>query len=116
MADDECDFDNLESVLRYTRRHFIDSFAENCRSIEELWHRAAVDGDTSVLPALQRRVHQLAGLAGTIGFPTVSNRGAALDRLLARWAKTGDGAADVPGAVAMIREAFDEDLARLPPD
>src|ERR1017187_9561008 len=115
MADDECDFDNLESVLRHTRRHFIDAFALNCQSIEGFWNRLAVDGDTSVLPALQRRVHQMAGLAGTIGFPTVSHHGAAIERVIVRWVKTGAGAADVPVILAELHHAFDEDLARLPP-
>ena len=115
MADEECDFDDLESVLRHTRRQFVRGFAENCSQIEGLWQQAGA-GDRSVLPQLQKKVHQMAGLAGTIGLPTVSERGAALDRLVARWTKTGAGAAEVPGALALIREAFDADLARSPSD
>ena len=63
---------------------------------------------------LTQAAHRLGGLAGTIGFPTVSLRAAELERLLMTAVAETVDAGLACGAIVAIREAFHSDLERPP--
>lgn len=64
---------------------------------------------------LQQIVHRMSGLAGTVGFPTVSRRAAELESILTESAPASWPVDLVLDMAAGIREAFARDLA-APPD
>jgi CheY-like chemotaxis protein len=103
--------DELARVLGETRAHFVATFVPDYEAI------AALLGDVLDQPAsdppreLTDRLHRLIGLAGTIGFPTISRRAADLESLLAA------DAIDAPlarVALEKMRRAFTHDLADAP--
>jgi len=104
----------LQQVLGETRQRFIATFVAQCDSISILVDKAAAPGPRGPVRALARASHRLSGLAGTIGFPTVSARASELEVLVGG---TGRGAFDTLLArdcVSAIREAFAKDLASPP--
>ena len=106
--------DGLQQVLNETRTRFIDTFAARHDSIRVLVERMAATGPAGVVAELTRAAHQLNGLAGTIGFPTVTARASELEGLLA-----GAGAGVFDALIARdlvdaLQEAFTRDLANPP--
>ena len=95
------------------RQRFVATFAAQCDAIRILVNEAALDPQAHVA-ALTEITHRLTGLAGTIGFPTVSARASDLESLVAG---AGDrGAFDVPAArdaLDAIRNALATDLAKV---
>ena len=103
----------LQQILTDTRRRFVASFDAQSDSIRLLVEQVASFGPQGPVAALTHLVHRLAGLAGTIGFPTVSTRASELEALLGR-----AGAFDADegrGLAEAIREAYAKDFAN-PPD
>ena len=116
-TDADFDLDDPEAVLREARRNFIDAFPGRLQSVVVLFNVGASDRATAPNASLRRLVHQMAGIAGTLGLPAVSERAADLEQLVIAWSDprllvTSD---DVLGAVAAVQHAFDADLARPAP-
>jgi DNA-binding response OmpR family regulator len=106
--------DALQQVLDQTRRRFVATFVAQCDSIRILVDKVAAFGPSGPVAALTQVTHRLSGLAGTIGFPTISTRASALEDLVDA---AGRGAFDARLArdvVDAIREAFTKDLASPP--
>jgi two-component system cell cycle response regulator len=103
----------LQQILTDTRRRFVASFDAQSDSIRLLVEQVASFGPQGPVAALTHLVHRLAGLAGTIGFPTVSLRASELELLVGR---AGDfDANSARGLAEGIREAYAKDFAS-PPD
>jgi two-component system cell cycle response regulator len=68
------------TALREVRARFIQDFPEQVVSAGVL---AAAAADPRTSKPLFHTIHQIAGLAGTVGFPTVSKRAMELEQLLA---------------------------------
>ena len=104
----------LQQVLDETRQRFVATFVVRCDSIRILVDEVAAFGPKGPVAALMQVTHRLSGLAGTIGFPTISARASALEHLVHG---AGSGAFDALLArdvVDAIREAFTTDLASPP--
>ena len=104
----------LQRVLDETRQRFIDSFADQCASIRTLIDQVDDLGMNGPVAALTQAAHRLSGLAGTIGFPTISAHASKLEHMIDGVA---GGAFDVSLArdvVDRLRDAFTRDLARPP--
>src|SRR5436189_3765463 len=103
----------LQQILTDTRRRFVSSFDAQSDSIRLLVEQVASFGPQGPVAALTHLVHRMAGLAGTIGFPTISVRASELEALVGR-----PGAFDVVAARGLaegIRDAYARDFAN-PPD
>jgi DNA-binding response OmpR family regulator len=101
-------------VLDETRQRFIATFPARFDSIRILLDQVAALGRTGPVAALTQVTHRLSGLAGTIGFPTISARAAELEVLLD---EASGGALDAGVArrlVDALREAFVQDVASPP--
>jgi two-component system cell cycle response regulator len=103
--------DALQEVLDETRQRFVATFPAQCDSLRILVDAVAAFGPKGPVATLTQATHRLTGLAGTIGFPTVSVRAGELERLLDGVAA---GVFDAPlarAAVDAIRQALTTDLA-----
>ena len=101
----------LQRGLDETRQRFVATFVARCDSIRVLVDNVAAVGRKGPVAALIQITHRLSGLAGTIGFPSISARAAELEDLVGG---SGPGAFDVVLArdgVDAIRKAFAKDLA-----
>ncbi|OFW22773.1 MAG: hypothetical protein A3G21_26160 [Acidobacteria bacterium RIFCSPLOWO2_12_FULL_66_21] len=105
---------DLGRVMHETRQRFVATFGARCNSIRILVDSVAADGPRGPVTALRHVVHRLSGLAGTVGFPTISARAFELEQLVA--AAGGDvfDAARARNTVEAMREAFTRDLADPP--
>src|ERR1044071_1403163 len=72
--DDEQVDDDVDVVLRETRRNFIRGFGAACAAMARLIDEVTAETSGASRSELQHRLHRMGGLAGTIGFPTVSAR------------------------------------------
>jgi two-component system, cell cycle response regulator len=107
------DEDDPLVALRSARSRFIAGFHGQCDSLEVLTAAAAPGGTTPERTAARKLVHRIVGLAGTIGFKSLSIRAAELESLLASADPYDPNhARALTGA---LREAFTADLA-APPD
>ena len=105
--------DDPDLILRQTRERFVTAFPGRCSSITLLIETVASLGADGPVEALRRIVHQLTGLAGTIGFPSVSERSADLETLIVAVRKIGVDRTAMLVALDDIRAAFAAD-SRLP--
>jgi DNA-binding response OmpR family regulator len=100
-------------ALRNARSRFIAGFHGQCDSLEALTVAAAPGGAAPERAAARQLIHRVVGLAGTIGFKSLSTRAMELESLL-----TGADPYD-PGhgreLTRTLREAFTNDLTS-PPD
>jgi two-component system OmpR family response regulator len=103
-----------EATMRDARLRFIAAFPKRADSIGFLLNMVVTVGPKGPVAPLVEIVHRTAGLAGTLGFPTVSAHARALEELL-------DGAelAPIDGRRAnavfdALRDSFSEDLAKPP--
>src|SRR4051794_8841123 len=90
-----------EDALRQTRERFIRAFDGRHASIRLLIDNigrsgAEPAGSAGPIDTLHRIVHQMTGLAGTIGLPTVSERALDLEQLITAIPERG------PDAPAML--------------
>jgi DNA-binding response OmpR family regulator/HPt (histidine-containing phosphotransfer) domain-containing protein len=106
--------DALQQVLDETRQRFIAIFAAQCDSIRVLVDTVAAVGVTGPVAELTQVTHRLSGLAGTIGFPTISARASELEALVDGAGSGSFDAVVARNVVDAIREAFTKDLASLP--
>ena len=106
--------DPLQRGLDETRQRFVATFVAQCDSIHVLVDKVGALGRRGPVAALTQIAHRLSGLAGTIGFPTISARASELEDLVGG---AGPGAFDAllaRDAVDAIRKAFAKDLASPP--
>lgn len=109
------DTEDPEAAIRDARQRFLASFPKRSDSIGLLLSTVATVGARGPVAALRHAVHRMCGLAGMLGFPTVSARARDLELLLDG---LDDGTFDVSRANLMfeaLEEAFTDDLAH-PPD
>jgi DNA-binding response OmpR family regulator len=77
-ADDQ----EADQALRDARSRFIAGFTQRHAAMGTLLTTYSVDLDQSRLMSLRGAAHKLAGLAGVLGFPTVSEHASALEVML----------------------------------
>jgi two-component system, NarL family, invasion response regulator UvrY len=104
----------LQQGLVEIRQRFVATFVGQCDAIRALVDQVAALHPRGPVAALTQVTHRLSGLAGTIGFPTVSARASDLENLVAgaggREAFDASAARD---AVDAIRNALAKDLAKV---
>ncbi len=105
---------DLERVMNETRQRFVATFVAQCDSIGVLVDKVAAFGPSGPVAALAQVTHRLSGLAGTIGFPTISARAVELEQLVAAAGVEVFDAALARNTVEAMREAFTRDLANPP--
>ena len=76
------DFDDPDAAIRDARQRFLASFPKRSDSIGLLLNTVATLGARGPVAPLRHTVHRLTGLAGMLGFPTVSDRARDLEELL----------------------------------
>ena len=106
--------DALQQVLDETRQRFVATFVAQCDSIRILVDKVAAFGPRGPVAALTQVTHRLSGLAGTIGFPTISARASELEDLVDGAGRGAFDALLARDVVDAIREAFTKDLASPP--
>jgi DNA-binding response OmpR family regulator len=106
--------DPLQQILDDTRHRFIASFAGQCDSIRIHVDMVATLGPEGPIAALRQLTHRLSGLAGTIGFPTISARASELEALIDAAGTTAFSAVAARNAVDAICGAYTVDLANPP--
>jgi two-component system, cell cycle response regulator len=105
------DEQEADTALRDARSRFVAGFTQRHEGMRLLLAGAPGDDPSGPYPALRAAAHKMAGLAGVLGFPTVSTEAAALERLL-----EAPGNVDAArGALARMGAAFTHDLAGAPP-
>jgi DNA-binding response OmpR family regulator len=130
------DSDDLLQAMREARERFVASFSARCDALRALVEAAApprrggqgrrrsepddpagAAGDVpGALTALRAATHQLAGLAGTVGFPGVSARARDLEDLASRMLEGEPFEADrVLAGIDALRQAFALELSERPP-
>jgi len=110
----EGDGGDPNTAMRDARQRFIAAFPKRADSIGLLLNMVVTVGPTGPVQPLREVVHRTAGLAGTLGFPTVSARASELEALL-------DGAdrlvidGTTPNVLFdAMRDGFTDDLASPP--
>jgi len=109
------DLDDPEAAIRDARQRFLASFPKRSDSIGLLLSTVATIGARGPVAPLRYTVHRMCGLAGMLGFPTVSARARDLEALL-DGLDTGTFDASRANLVfEAMEQAFTDDLAH-PPD
>ncbi len=123
--DEEFDLDDPETVMREARSRFIEAFPGRVRSITMLLDTmsstalsAAETGAVASQATARRMTHQMAGIAGTLGFPGVSEKASDLEQLVIATSsgQTGVRPADIAHALAELTESFSRDMQRPAPE
>ncbi len=110
------DPDDPDVALREMRSRFISTFDERLRSIDLLVDAAVVQRSGGPLATLRKQVHQLAGLAGTLGFGAVSERASDLEQLTLAASPMEIERATWREAIDGLQAAFRLEMAAPPPD
>lgn len=118
--DEELDFDDPETVMREARSRFIEAFPGRVQSITMLLNTERSPetvGDASQATA-RRMAHQMTGIAGTLGFPSVSERASDLEQLVIILAsgQAGVRPEDIAHALAELTESFARDMQKPAPE
>lgn len=109
------DPDDPEAAMRDARQRFLAAFPKRSDSIGLMLSTVATVGPRGPVAPLRQVLHRMSGLAGMLGFPTVSARARELELLLEG---VENGAFDASRADLLfdaIEQGFTDDLAR-PPD
>lgn len=118
--EEELDFDDPETVMREARTRFIEAFPGRVRSITMLFNAiGSPDAGADASQATARRMtHQMAGIAGTLGFPSVSEKASDLEQLVIATAtgQTGVGPEDIARALSGLTDSFTRDMEKPAPD
>lgn len=105
----EPDDDDVEAVLRRTRADFVGGFeaayTAMARLIDRLLH------DRGARSELEHLLHQMGGLAGTIGFPTVSTRARELEDVVRDTVSEELDSSHARRLLDAIRLGFEQDTA-----
>ncbi|MBI4476344.1 MAG: response regulator, partial [Acidobacteria bacterium] len=102
------------AALLETRQRFIAGFPARCDSISLLVDTVAALGPRGPVVALRQIVHRITGLAGTVGFPTISDRAGQLEHMLTERGLPQFEPGRARSLVGQIRSAFAGDLASPP--
>jgi two-component system invasion response regulator UvrY len=106
--------DTVQQGLDEMRQRFVATFVAQCDSIRSLVDKVEALHPRGPVAALTQITHRLNGLAGTIGFPTISARASDLENLVAgARGRSAFDASAARDAVAAIRSAFAKDLAKV---
>ena len=102
---------DLDAVLRQTQSDFVGGFRAACTAMTQLI--GELQGDTSgeARRELEQIVPRMGGLAGTIGFPTVSARARVLEDLLRDTPSEPIDTSRARALLDAIRLAFEQDHA-----
>jgi CheY-like chemotaxis protein len=119
VVDEDLDFDDPETVMREARSRFIEAFPGRVRSITMLFNAMSspeAGGDASQATA-RRMTHQMTGIAGTLGFPGVSEKAADLEQLVIASVSGQPGVRpeDITRALAELTDSFARDMAKPAP-
>ena len=106
--------DALEAAFREARQRFVAGFPRRSDSIGYLLGLVATLGEQGPLVPLQQVVHKTAGLAGTIGFPTVSACARELEDLLDLVPAGGFDVSRANQLFESMEEGFSTDLGNSP--
>jgi CheY-like chemotaxis protein len=109
------DREDPEGALRDARQRFLASFPKRSDSIGLLLSTVATVGARGPVAPLRHAVHRLCGLAGMLGFPTVSARARDLEAMLDGLDAGTFDASRANLVFEAMEEAFTDDLAH-PPD
>ena len=108
------DPENPEVAMRDARQRFIAAFPKRSDSIGLMLSTVATIGERGPVDPLRQIVHRMSGLAGMLGFPTVSVRAREIEVLLDG---VGAGTFDAGRATLAfdaLEQAFTDDLAHPP--
>lgn len=103
-----------EVAMRDARQRFIAAFPKRSDSIGLLLGMVSTLGARGPVAPLQQIVHRMAGLAGTLGFPTVSARAAELETMLIEVEQRPLDTTAADRLFELIGDAFATDLAQPP--
>ena len=107
--------DDPEAAIRDARQRFLASFPKRSDSIGLLLSTVATVGARGPILPLRHAVHRLAGLAGMLGFPTVTERARELEQLLDGLEQGIFDASRANLVFEAMERAFTDDLGN-PPD
>jgi len=108
------DPDNPESAMRDARQRFLAAFPSRSDSIGLMLSVVATMGQRGPLLQLRQIVHRTSGLAGMLGFPSVSTHARELEELLEHVERGDFDASRANLAFDAIEQAFTEDLTHPP--
>lgn len=106
------DDQDADQALRDARSRFVAGYTQRHTAMGTLLANFLVANDQSSLTSLRAAAHKMAGLAGVVGFPTVSEHSAALETALLQEPVSADAAR---AALARMGGAFARDLSDTPP-
>ncbi len=98
------------AVLDETRGDFVATFSNRCDSLRALISDVSEGREAEAMASLTQAVHRLSGLAGTIGFPTISLRSLDLEDLLGTASRSFDPVIAAT-LVDAVQAALDVDVA-----
>lgn len=117
--EEELDFDDPETVMREARSRFIEAFPGRVRSIAMLFSAMSTPqaGAEASQATARRMTHQMVGIAGTLGFPTVSEKASDLEQLAIAMAsgQTGVRDQDITAALDSLTQSFAADMQKPEP-
>jgi HPt (histidine-containing phosphotransfer) domain-containing protein len=111
QAEDRTGNEDVEGVLRQTRADFVGAFQATYAAMARLIDVLQQDTNGNFRQELERLVHRLGGLAGTIGFPTVSARARDLEDLLRDTAPDQLEASHAHRLLEAIQLGFEQDAS-----
>ena len=106
--------DALQRGLDEMRQRFVATFGAQCDAIRVLVDKVAASGSGEAVAALTQITHRLSGLAGTIGFPTISARASDLEVLAGGASRGAFNARLARTTLGAIRKALVKDLEARP--
>jgi CheY-like chemotaxis protein len=98
------------AVIDEARERFIATFSSQCDAMATLIRAVAELAPDGPIDGLRRMLHNIAGHAGGIGFPTVAAGAAAIDALIADSLPTQFEAGHAFALVTALRDDFAADL------
>ena len=108
------DLDDPEAAIRDARQRFLATFPKRSDSIGLLLSTVATVGARGPVLPLRHAVHRLCGLAGMLGFPTVSARARDLEELLDGVDRDHFDVSRANLTFEALERAFTDDLANPP--
>jgi HPt (histidine-containing phosphotransfer) domain-containing protein len=105
------DDDDVEAVLRQTRADFVGGFQAACAAMAQLIDDLHHNADAAARGELERVLHRMGGLAGTIGLPTVSLRARELEDVVRDTTSERLDSSYAGRLLDAIRLGFEQDTA-----
>ena len=106
------DDQEADQALRDARSRFVAGFTQRHAAMAVLLAKHERDQDAAALTAMRQAAHKLAGLAGVLGFPTVSEHASALEVALLQEPANTSAASS---ALARMAAGFQHDLSGAAP-